>query len=330
MTKLISNIPSVLVIPLILILHFSACTENKCLKNRLSFDIGSGSTKYTFAQVDICEPQIIKIYKEESFPFKWMVKIEENQGIIKQEDLKEFSSLISNCVSKLNSFSKIDDILGVATQAFRVSKNGAQSLQEVFSKWPHSDIKIIDQKQEAELGYHYIKRTLARTSRDFMVWDIGGGSLQISRNIGGELKYYFSNLASESFKIMVIKDILKRNSKTPNPIGQNNIQILLKAAYDYALANVPKEFVDESSVVFGIGGVHFHSIKAQLKELPYNYSSLLIRLNEKALLSDHEIGGNYADTEVTNLALVAGFMKALNIKEVRPVELNLSKALLLQ
>jgi hypothetical protein len=46
-------------------------------------------------------------------------------------------------------------------------------------------------------------------------------------------------------------------------------------------------------------------------------------------LNDKEIGGRYADTEISNLILVLGFMEKLGIKEVIPVNVNLADVILI-
>jgi exopolyphosphatase/guanosine-5'-triphosphate,3'-diphosphate pyrophosphatase len=52
-------------------------------------------------------------------------------------------------------------------------------------------------------------------------------------------------------------------------------------------------------------------------------------LNKGISLTDKEIGGQYADTEISNLILVLGFMQQLGISEVMTQNINLADGVLL-
>jgi exopolyphosphatase / guanosine-5'-triphosphate,3'-diphosphate pyrophosphatase len=75
--------------------------------------------------------------------------------------------------------------------------------------------------------------------------------------------------------------------------------------------------------------VHNVSIKKQLKsKSTYTQEELINAVKARIGLNDKDIGGHYADTEISNLILLLGFMQKLGIKEVIPVNVNLDDGVL--
>ena len=71
-----------------------------------------------------------------------------------------------------------------------------------------------------------------------------------------------------------------------------------------------------------LGQVNNHSSQ-------YNQDDLHKTLERRIGLTDKEIGGNYSTTEISNLVLVLGFMKGLDINEISVLKINLTDGLLL-
>ena len=122
------------------------------------------------------------------------------------------------------------------------------------------------------------------------------------------------------------KKLIQSNS--PNPIGKDNLEKALKIAM-LAAAEVPEEIKQklqkQDTFIIGIGGVHNQSINKQLgSKNIYRREELIDVLNYRINLTDKDIGGHYADTEVSNLILVLGFMKQLALNEIIPVNVNLA------
>jgi len=83
------------------------------------------------------------------------------------------------------------------------------------------------------------------------------------------------------------------------------------------------------TVVIGIGGVHNQSIRKQVKKVAsYSRENIMNVLQDRLDLTDEQIGGQYADTEVSNLILVLGFMQKLEIEEVLLADVNLTDGIL--
>ena len=88
----------------------------------------------------------------------------------------------------------------------------------------------------------------------------------------------------------------------------------------------------KSSIVAGIGGIHYWSLKKSLgrKEMnrPYTLTEVEAAIKRLQSKTDIQVGGKYARTDVSNLILVKGFMKALGITQVHPYNINLSHGIL--
>ncbi len=91
---------------------------------------------------------------------------------------------------------------------------------------------------------------------------------------------------------------------------------------------IREKLADSRTRVYGIGGVHSYSISKQVNMPVYNLNSVKEALNNSYNLSDAEIGGEYAETEVSNLILVAGFLKNLNISQVFSLDISMVNGLL--
>ena len=80
----------------------------------------------------------------------------------------------------------------------------------------------------------------------------------------------------------------------------------------------------------GIGGVHYYSIRGQLgADQSYTREAVQQTLKNRLGLTDKEIDSKYASTEISNLALVLGYMDAMDIDAVFPARINLADGLLL-
>ncbi len=322
------------------VLIITACSsvaqlpEDKCIAYRAAFDVGSTTTKMKVARVNKC------LQKNEAVIYKNEIKVPyaenkhsgvfspqiRNTGIIALQRLKEEAI-----------YNKAEAFSGVATESFRHSGNTLEFLGEIKEKTGIS-IKLIDQDQEAILGYLAASSFFPDRARNLIVWDIGGGSMQmILRDENKEFTIYRGKMASVSFKEKILMQILQRKlgkHSSPNPIGKENLKTAIEMAA-MAAGDIPqsikKAMREPDAVILGIGGVHNESIKKQLKSNAlYTQEELINALNARIGLGDKDIGGPYADTEISNMILVLGFMEKLGIKDVIPVNVNLADGVLIE
>ena len=323
----------IIVLSLVLLSGCSAVSRELCVRQRTAFDIGSATMKMKTAQVDKCSKTVIGIIsqKEVKVPFAENTRDQRLNRDIQDKGLEQLQSLKKGALAHgTTSFA------GVATAAFRSTANSPQFLAEIKNKLG-INIRLISQDEEAILGYQAASARARHLSGSIVVWDIGGNSMQlIVKDMDQNYRIYRGQLASISFKNQLLEKIHHRGAGTqasPNPIGIHNLSPALEIAMT-AAADVPeviKRYIRYTgTTVVGIGGVHNQSIRKQTgMTSAYRREDLLKAVKDKLDLTDTQIGGNYAETDVSNLILVLGFMQKLDIEEVQLVDANLTDGILI-
>lgn len=326
-------------IGLFVLFSIQSSFAKSCQENRMGLDIGSGSTKMMVAEVDICKKAILKVLAQDSRPVQYNEDFEKSKdGTIGNETEAKGLKALEELIAQAKTF-KVKSSKGVATSVFRKAKNGNEIIAR-FAKKLKMNLKVISQEEEALLGYKSAIATLkdVDTQMNIIVWDIGGGSMQmVGKDSEGKDQFYLGNLASVSFKNMIIEVFQLKTveaTPSPNPIGlsRTNAIALAKA---YARLHVPPFFFNNNrnNVYVGVGGVHNFSVKSQL-QIKDGASYSLRQLDEKAVQqaqkTDADLSGDYRATDVSNLLLVEGFMEALGIREVQLAKASLLEGIVLQ
>lgn len=322
----------------LMVLFFSWQTnaKNACQENRGAFDFGSGTTKAVVALVDVCEKKIIQIVYEERIALALNEAFEKSasQEIPFSVFEGKFSQL-KNLVDKIKLEMKVTKVSAVATSVFRMAKNG-KAITKQLSQKLNIPIKIITQEREAELGYWSVlaSQKSAPSQQQIIVWDIGGGSMQMYSQAAGKVHIYQGELASVTFKNKILEVLQFKNPKehsSPNPIGGQRLAAV-QLAKNHAYLNVPSFFKKnaQKSYWVGVGGVLAMSVQKQVSKEHHMFTqeALAETLKNKALLKDSEIDSEYRISDVSNLALVLGHMQALGIQKVETVQSSLGQGLL--
>lgn len=301
--------------------------DQKCAVKKLTFDIGSGSTKYYYAQVNRCAQTVTHIYNQGHFrfPFKqYLLKSTDNR--FSHDVQKLFLSKMSEVIKKHPA----DIVHGVATSAFRTAANGLQVAKNIEEE-TGMQLQIISQKTEGFLGYKAVQNKIQDKS-SFLYWDIGGGSMQMIAPTAGDPMIYEGKIGSASFKNMVLKKIFKGKRKSPNPIRIKNIKKIVSLSSHFAKKTVPQIFLKAAKKMktIGIGGVHqFSILKKHTNRNFYSKKQLRKWLTQSANKNDRQVGGEYAQTDITNIALVLGYMDYFELDRIEVKSgINMAYALL--
>lgn len=325
---------------------------NTCLERRIAFDIGSGSSKFQVADVDICQQKIFKSILEGQNKVDYKDDLSQSQDHKFGDKIqKEGLAAIENSLdlAKKNGVVSHKQMAGVATAAFREAQNAAEFTARIQAKTGLS-VHVISQREEGILGYYsalastelYDQDSLPNV-KNLFVWDIGGGSAQmtyrmetLSSSMGSEggFQVYEGKLASVSFKNQFMTNVQnKSEGKTPNPISRGQSQKGLRWVESYAQKNTPSEVKElikhANGIVYGIGGVLSISVRNQTGKKQFKLQDIMTAIEQRLGKSDEEIGGKYASTDLTNLILVAGYMKALGVVEVRTLRVNNTSGILI-
>lgn len=306
---------------------------NDCRETMGAIDFGSGTTKFIAADVDRCEKQILQIIHEDRLQISLNEYLEKsNNGEVRLDDLRKYIPQLRKSLQTLQE-KGVQRPFAVATSVFRVAKNGLE-MARLLKNELKVDVQIISQDQEAELGYYSALAKLKTEQTRMIVWDIGGGSMQMFAKQGNQDHIYRGDLASVTFKNQVLRDLKFADPKvttSPNPLGRARAAAV-QIAKNHAHLNVPLYFKREASSanVIGVGGVLSISVLKQTgnTEAAFDQGDLEKALEWRSKLTDKEINSPYSATDVTNIALVLGYMRALNIQSVQVVDAALGEGLI--
>lgn len=303
---------------------------------RAFFDIGSGTTRMIIADVDPRTSEV-KIVHEESQAVDYKLDLEVNKSENFSQEIMDKGVLALARMKWLALEKQSRQFSGAATSAFRTAKNGAQFAQFI-TQVLGIKVAVISQEDEARLGFLAAVQGERTDIQDIVVWDLGGGSMQmVTADKKGKYSYYFGDIASVSFSTYIIEKIQGKSlqqTASPNPIGKEDLPKAIKYAQSQARLvpdAVREKLKNPKTVVIGIGGVHYYSIRNQVKMKGEEYTfeqvkdTTLIRTGK----TDEEITGEYAKTEVSNLILVMGYMEELKIKTIKTKNINNAHGMLL-
>ncbi len=327
------------------LLLLSACASKKltisrppnpCEKTRAAFDIGSGTTRVLVGQVNACENRILKVLLEASEAVPYQDQ-KQSDGNISELTLKQGHKVLSQLKEKATS-AGATEFRGVATEVFRKAKNGEAHIQSESQKLGFT-IKIIDQEMEGRLGYLSARALIPNSEGTFVVWDMGGGSTQVTYQKNAHYHYYFPKIGSVTFKDQIVKEALKKDPslvKSPNPLGKNAVAAQRVAKKFLAKEKIPSwlaelAYAKKIRTVYGIGGVFAKSVQNQAApgQSFFTAAELKKALPQQAQKSDEELGGKYASTQVSNLILIDAFLDRFKISKVYTLDVNLSQGLIL-
>lgn len=315
----------------------SSMAQDATIVRRAAFDIGSAAIKCTIADVDIASGHIVKIVDDFS------EKVDFAEDLARSYDGNLSREIMAKGLDTLKEFKrKAFDLRAVEFSAvggatLNEARNGRAYFAAIKNETGISS-RVISKQQASLLSFHSVGQVRDIPANELLVWDIGGGSMEMTaRNQDGSLTFHIDNMASVSFKNVVISVIQEQDINTvssPNPMTDNQVQRALEYVQTYAQLNVPpalaKRIKRGSMNVFGIGGVHYYSIPELLGTRAASYTREEVKLALKKWTNkpDSAFNSEYADTRLTNLILVLGYLNALDIDTVSPLKVNQTEGLL--
>ncbi|WP_374079532.1 Ppx/GppA phosphatase family protein [Bdellovibrio bacteriovorus] len=305
-----------------------------CQEKHGALDFGSGTTKAFAAIVDVCKKQIVEVIYEERLPLAL------NEALEKSETKEIPSSVVNEALPRFQSLVKkmkdlgVGKIYAVATSVFRVAKNGSEVAKKISTEI-QIPVNVISQEREAELGFwSALAQKKVSINDPIIVWDIGGGSMQMYARRQGKVHVFQGNLASVTFKNQILEVLQFKSPKSfssPNPIGAQR-EAALQLAKNHAYLNVPTFFKKEAvkSRWIGVGGVLSMSVQRQVNKEAKEFTQVELdqTLKQRVHLKDSEIDSDYRVSDISNLALVLGYMQALKIPKVETAQASLGQGLI--
>lgn len=254
----ISRIHLVYLVSLFLMSVFSSVLR------RAAFDIGSGATKLTVADVDTVSGTILKTYFSEerpcSFGTDWL-KSSDNclSELIQGKGIETLTVFKDICITH-----QTQQYSAIATEVFRKAKNGHIFLDKV-SKLLDIPIQLVSQEIEAELGYatgialyqNHWEQTIDSSDSTCIVWDSGGASFQFTAKnaVNNSLEFYVGAFGSGVVTRLLIESIRKQKLaevQSPNPVSIADCDALV--SHLLTILPTPVPFWLHNKNVVAIGG----------------------------------------------------------------------------
>ena len=309
--------------------HIGAPTAEETVV-RAAIDIGSGATKLRIVEINVKEQKIIKVLEDEAFTVHYQEHLEKSPDNSFDESIMQLGidSLKQSLeIAKQHHVSKV---IAVATAAFRKASN-ADAFIERIERETGIKIHIIDQELEGKLAFEAALNQLDVEPTDLIVWDIGGGSFQLTMQDGeGNFQIYRGHMASVPFKNRIIKEIQLKDTHqvtSPNPMTLDEIHKATEHARIVAekVDHLFRERIQHPNTrVVGVGSVFAYGIGSLMKgTIPFTADQLKTNVDALAGKTDADRGGgDFASVSVSNPILVLGFMQDLKIPQLNIIDVN--------
>lgn len=296
---------------------------------RAAIDIGSGATKLRVAEVNLKTHKIEKILVNESFPVQYQEHLSKSPSSTFDEDLMKTGIDAIKKSKEIAMQHQAQKVIAVATASFRKAVNSQDFINRIYHE-TGVRVYVIDQELEGKLAFNAVLSQGNYDPSKLIVWDIGGGSLQLTAKDDGDYLISRGNIASIDFKNMVIGDIQKQDINkvsTPNPLLVSEIIKGIIKAREIAQSVDPifkERIIQPESQIVGVGNIFAYGIYPAVgKKSPYTQQDLYKATLSMADKDDKQLGGgDYANVQVTNAIFVLGYMQALGINNVYVLDIN--------
>lgn len=327
----------VLLVFILLLTPIPVSNVSSCLQVRGVFDIGSGATRLQVAKVDVCQKKVFATLYSGQYKVSYKEDLENSSDQAFSEATMEKGLHSLTRLKDKAGFGDEIEYLGVASASFRQALNGPQFSKKIEEKLK-MQVKVVTPEIEGVLGF---KGVLAIGSSlpdasSIVVWDVGGGSEQLTRYESNQYKVHSDTFASVSFKNMLTRATKDPSLRltSPNPIGLKNIEKSVRLAQENFRKNIPADWSDRlgnaNTYLVGIGAVHNYSILGQvgINGTIYSLEDLHKTIVKRVEYTDGDLKSDYAATEVANLIYVYSFMDLFHIEKIEVVKVNLTDAVL--
>lgn len=297
---------------------------------RATLDIGSGATELRIAEVNLKKQKIKRVLASRAFAIHYQ------QQLSKSTDGNFDAKIMEEGIEALKEAAKLakeyhaEKVIAVATEAFRAAGNADEYINNIY-KETGIQVYVIDQDLEGQLAFQAARSHLKVPSSELLVWDIGGGSLQLtSLDSDGNYQIYKGLDASVSFKNYVLESIQHHNLmkvNSPNPMAFS--EIMHAQFYARRLAKkvdsiFKAKIKNPNTTIVGVGKIFGYRIaKIGSEKEAISRDEMVAEVASLVNKSDEDIGkGSYTDVYVTNAILILGLMEGLNIQKMKIADIN--------
>ncbi|MBO9535986.1 Ppx/GppA phosphatase family protein [Herbaspirillum sp.] len=282
-------------------------------------DLGSNSFRLHIGKY---EDGGIRVIKSARDPIRLAAGIDKNGNLTEQACRTAIDSL-TRFRAILRDY-PLDAVRVVATNTLRIAKNAHALLPELERAIGYP-VEIISGEEEGRLIYMGVTGVLAEPEEERMVIDIGGGSTEVIRGLGGHIRHV------ESFGIGTVNQSLAFF-----PDGA-----ITAAAFERAIISARSHVEDAVHLFDFDGGVNVYGSSGTMRAIADTIArngmgdgrvtldgleDLMQRLIDFGHVSRIELDGMKPDRAgviMGGLAVLIGFMQEFGIEVVTPVEAGL-------
>lgn len=297
---------------------------------RAALDVGSGATKLRVAEVNLRNHKIERILTTQSFSVPYQEQLlQSKDGTFNDQVMTTGLDAMKQSAEIARKYGA-EKVIAVATAAFRKAHNAPEFIDRIYNE-TGIPVYVIDQELEGKLAFQAAQSELGVNPLNLVVWDIGGGSLQLTAmNSQHHYVIYRGHEASIPFRNHVIEKIERKSlqdTSSPNPMTFEQIFQSMRHAR-YVASEVDHYFKHKISepqtVVVGVGNIFSYQIMPMLgNKETITMNELAKSVNSLVGKTDKDVGGgDFANVYVTNAILVLGHMDALNIQKMQIADIN--------
>jgi exopolyphosphatase/guanosine-5'-triphosphate,3'-diphosphate pyrophosphatase len=296
---------------------------------RAAIDIGMSGPKLQVAEVDAATNKIIElIYSRNYFVNFYESEGNKTENLLSSEAMSQGLKVFKEAIVEAYLFNP-EGIVAFATASLRHVANGEDFANEILNE-TGIKVHIIDQNLEGQLAFEAILAKIDVLSEDLVVWDVGGGSVQLTtKESEGSYLVECVEEGVGAFVYHIIENIQQRNVHevgSPNPMSAEDILLATDHARHIS-KNMSQRLRDKLNLpttkVVGAGSVFGIAIEEMVQKNPFTIEDLTTAVQALAGKTDADFGGGfYAFCQGADKILVLGYMQDLHIQQVQIVNVN--------
>lgn len=232
------------------------------IETRAAVDIGSKGLKVTVADIDLETNSIVKIYysHEHYVPLKRDMEVSGKPYF--SDTVQQLAiDTLAKLQHQLAQYNPVE-WSGIATAASRESQN-AQAFYDRIRNELGVNIQIITQEEEGRIGFNTAAAISGLDASNIISYDSGGGSFQLSTQIGNAMEVVQGKFAHIISLATLIKEIRKQPlniGSSPNPVTfeeANQLVPMLQARLPVMSEAFARKLHEQRTTVIGIGNGNF-------------------------------------------------------------------------
>lgn len=269
--------------------HIAISEEIVC---RAAIDVGSGKIGIQVAEVHIKTNKIVRILFSDITKLPLRLSLEK-QGAFDEEFQEKILETFRDFKKKA-SIHHPQAYFAIATEAFRLSKNGEQVAHCIYEELG-IPVAIISQKEEGILGFLTAVNLTDADPENAIVYDQGSGSFQMTCKNADSYITYEGKVGKAVWKLKLL-EIQKKNPEiffSPNPVSQVEAAQGIKWVREQ-ISDVPEILLQKIKMnSFHIKGIGAHPQVLIAKHPTYDIQNVSSHLEKMINLTDASILSTY-------------------------------------